>query len=128
MSSGQTVIGVQIPENQALTGEIDLGEYRLAAIEMPEAFNGATLTFQSKANRYHDPNSGADEALEDWDDVYDDTGTEVSVTVGSNRVVVIGTATKAAIGALRYLRIRSGTAAAPVNQNPTRELKIIAKL
>lgn len=122
-------IGVQIPANQALSGMIDLGTSRLVAIEMPEAWaGGAVITFQAKAKIENDDTIGAGEANpEDWDDVYDDAGTEVSITVAANRIVVIGTVTKAAIGALRFIRIRSGTAAAPVNQNPARDIKLIVK-
>lgn len=119
------VIGVQIPANESASGMIDLGGNSLVAIEMPEAFNGTVITFQSKANRTDQNQLG--ENLEDWDDVYDDTGTEVSLTVAPNRVVVIGTVTKAAIGALRYIRLRTGTSAAPVGQNPTRSFRIITK-
>lgn len=116
-------IGVQIPPNQAVSGVVDLGANDLIAFEMPESWAGTALTFQSKANNVDDEQA----TPEDWDDVYDDTGTEVSVTVAAGRIVVVGTATKAAIGALRYLRIRSGTAAAPVNQNPAKEIRIITK-
>ena len=123
----QAVIGVQIPANQSLSGEIDLGTHRLIAIEIPTTFSGSTLTFQSKSNRSEDDNPNAEVAQEFWKNVVDDTGTEVSVTVAANQIVVIGTVTKAALGALRYLRIRSGTSAAPFNQNPTREIKLIVK-
>lgn len=120
-----SVVGVQIPANQALSGMVDLGANNLVAIEMPENWaGGAVITFQSKAV-VQDQTSGV--FLEDWDDVYDDAGTEVSITVAANRVVVIGTVTKAAIGALKYLRIRSGTSAAPVTQNPARDLRLILK-
>lgn len=119
------VIGVQIPNNQAVSGEIDLGSNDLVAFEMPESWAGTAITFQSKANRGEV--SGGGQAPEDWDDVYDDAGTEVSVTVAASRVVVVGTVTKAAIGALRYLRIRSGTSAAPVNQSPAKEIRVLTK-
>lgn len=122
MSVGTSVLGTTIPANEALSGVVDLGEKRLIALEMPESWSGTTITFQSKANA-----SDESHPVEDWDDVYDDAGNEVSVTVAQNRIVVIGTVTKSAIGALRYLRIRSGTTSAPVNQNPARSIKIIAK-
>lgn len=118
------VLGVQIPANQALSGAIDLGGFNLVAIELPELWaGGAVITFQAKAERAET----AAESTEDWDDVYDDTGTEISVTVAQNRIVVIGTATKAAIGALRFIRIRSGTTGTPVNQNPALNLRLIVK-
>lgn len=117
------VLGVQVPNNQAVTGMIDLGSHGLLAIEMPESWAGTAITFQAKAER----SVTSAESTEDWDDVYDDTGTEVSITVAANRVVVIGTVTKAAIGALRFIRIRSGTAASPVNQSPAKDFRLIVK-
>jgi len=117
------VIGTQIPPNEALSGCVDIGGFNLVALEMPEGWAGTAITFQAKANRVPDEQA----TPEDWDNVYDDTGTEVSITVASNRVVVIGTVTKSAIGALRYIRIRSGTSTTPVNQNPAREIKLICK-
>lgn len=117
-----SVIGVQIPANQALSGMVDLGANNLFAIEMPEAWSGTTLTFQSKAER----SATAAESTEDWDDVYDDAGTEVSVTVAAGRIVTIDAAALK-LAPLRFLRIRSGTSASPVNQNPTRELRLIVK-
>ena len=119
------VIGVVIPNNEAYTGEIDFGEnVNFFAIEIPDSFSGDTISFQSKALRAEQLDSPAEE---DWNDVYDDAGTEVTVTVAGDRMVVIGTATKAAMRSLRYIRIRSGTAAAPVNQSPEREIKRVTK-
>ncbi len=117
------VIGTQIPANQSLSGMVDLGGFNLVALEMPEAWTGTAITFQAKAER----SATSAESTEDWDNVYDDAGTEVSVTVASNRIVVIGTVTKAAIGALRFIRIRAGSAAAPNDQNPAKEIRLILK-
>lgn len=125
--AANSVLGAQIPANESLSGEIDLGSFDLLALEMPEVWAGTTITFQSKAIPASATTSRVGITTEDWDNVYDDTGTEVSITVAANRVVVIGTVTKAAIGALRYIRIRSGTSAAPVNQNPTMEIRLIVK-
>lgn len=121
------VLSCEIPANEALSGAVDIGAMNLVAIEMPEAFSGSTLTFQSKAEVSEHNINNASLIEQDWDNVYDDAGNEVTVTVAANRVVVIGTATKAAIGALRFLRIRSGTSGAPFAQNPTRIIRLICK-
>jgi len=118
-----SVLGVQIPPNQALSGAIDLGSHGLVAIEMPEGWAGTVITFQCKAER----SATSAESTEDWDDVYDSGGTEVNWTVAANRVVTPTAAHAAAIAPLRFIRIRSGTAAAPTNQNPARELRLIVK-
>lgn len=116
-------IGVQIPANQALSGVIDLGANDAVAIEMPEAFNGTTITFQGKANYSESSAPGA----EDWDDVYDSAGTELTLTVAGNRIVGLKADAAATLSAIRFIRLRAGTAASPVNQNPTREFRILTK-
>ncbi len=121
------VLGNEMPANQALTGEFDLGEHDLFAFEIPTGFSGTTISFQSKTK--HQPEAGDlnPEEAENWRNVFDSSGTELTVTVASNRIVVPTAAVKEALAPLRYLRIRSGTSAAPFNQNPTQLIKIIAK-
>ncbi len=115
-----TVMSVQIFPNQAASSGIDLGSHALVAIEMPEAFNGGTLTFQAKAKRTQDEEGGL--AQEDWDDVYDSAGNQISWTVAANRVVVPTAAHAAALAPLRFVRVVAST-----NQNPGRELRFILK-
>lgn len=119
------VIGVQIPANEAYSGEVNIGNHELVAFEMPESWSGTTITFQSKAKKTYDQ-SGV-EGLEDWDNLYDSSGNEVSVTVAANRVVALVGNLRDAFAALGRFRIRSGTSAAPFAQNPTREILVIVK-
>lgn len=114
------VISVQIPANETGSSVADLGGAHLVAIEMPEAFNGTTLTFQSKAKLTEDVAGGP--ALEDLDDVYDSTGNAISWTVAANRVVVPTAAHAAAFAPLRYLRIVAGT-----GQGSATELRLLVK-
>lgn len=123
MTKEPRVISTQIPANQSISGGIDIGDAEYIAIEIPDNATATSLTFQAKTNRFDDENTSP----EDWDNVFDDTGTEVSVTVASNRIVVLGTVTKAALCACRYIRLRSGTSAAPVNVNPGLNLRLILK-
>lgn len=115
-----SVISTQIPANQTGSSGVDLGSSALVAIEMPEAFNGTTITFQSKAKRTQDEVGGL--AQEDWDDVYDSAGSAITFTVAANRVVVPTAAHAAALAPLRYLRLVAGT-----GQNPAREFRLIVK-
>lgn len=125
MGGDTKTIGVSIPPNESLTGEIDLGTLKLLAIEFPVTWAGTVVTFQAKANRSEDQEDNP--ALQVWKNVYDDSGAEVTVTVGANRIVGIDAAA-GKLAALRYLRIRSGTSAAPVGQNPTKQLNLICKM
>lgn len=113
------VISAEIPANQSLTGEIDLGSNKLMAIEFPTTWAGTSITFQSKVERNEN-------GLETWRNVYDDAGSEVTATVGSNRIVGLD-ALALELSSLRYIRIRSGTSSSPVNQNPTKLLRLIVK-
>lgn len=113
------VLSANIPPNETSSGAIDLGNYSLVAIEFPESFNGTTITFQAKARREEDPESAT---LEDWDNVFDSAGNQITWTVAAGRVVVPTAAHESAMRPLRYIRIVAGTA-----QNPGRELRLIVK-
>src|SRR4051812_5926236 len=107
------VLGTEIPNNEALSGVVDLGGYQLVAIEMPSSWSGTTLTFQAKNKNAVETGDNETDDAESWKDLYNDAGTEVSVTVAANRIVGVATAViKDAIAPIRYLRIRSGTSAA----------------
>ena len=118
------VISTTIPDNEALSGMVDLKSYEFVALELPETFNTTTLTFQSKA-KVTDEISNID--TEDWDDVYTDDGTELSITVAAGRVVVLTGDKARALSAIRYLRVRSGTSATPVNINPGGTIRFLVK-
>jgi hypothetical protein len=98
-----------------LSGEVDLQGYKLAAIQMPAAWQAANLTFL-----------GATESGGTFQSVYDDSGTEVTVAAAASRCIVIDAAAMS-FAALRFLKFRSGTAATPVNQTADRTLTLILK-
>lgn len=115
-----SVISVQIPANETGSSVADLGNNTIVGIEMPEAFNGTTLTFQAKAKRTEDLDGGP--GLEDWDNVFDSAGNQITWTVAAGRVVVPTAAHESAMRPIRYLRIVAGTA-----QNPAREIRLLLK-
>lgn len=117
------VIGTEIPNNEALSGEIDLGSNSLVAIEFPTTWSGTQITFQAKSKQTQESGDNSVDDLENWRNVYDSAGNELVVTVGSNRVVT----DIPELAPLRLIRIRSGTAASPFNQSPSRVLKIYTK-
>lgn len=126
MSSAVGVIGVSIPANQSLSGEIEIGPTTFIGVEIPASFGATVLTFQGKSNRENTESTAP--VPEVWRDIYDDTGTEVSLTVASNRMVGVGTVVKLnALSAFRFIRVRTGTGAAPTNINPGAQLRIITK-
>lgn len=117
-------IGVTIPNNEALSDEIDLGNNSLVAIEFPNTWAGTQITFQSKVVKGNAEGSTDIDNLEIWRNVYDSAGNELVVTVGSNRIVT----DIPELAPLRFIRIRSGTSTTPVNQSPTKMIRVITKV
>ncbi|MFQ5850898.1 MAG: hypothetical protein ACE5JU_09955 [Candidatus Binatia bacterium] len=99
----------------SLSGEIDLEGFKIIGIVMPAAWTAANLTFQA-----------ADVTGGTFQDVFDDAGTEVTVTVAAARYIGLD-ATMPELAGIRFLKIRSGTSAVPVNQAAARTLTLILK-
>ena len=100
------------------SGTIDLRDYAIAAIVMPAGWDAAAITFLASAT------AGGTFAA-----VYDDAGTEVSITsvnAVAGRVIVNKTILEQLAG-LRFVKIRSGVAATPVNQTADRSITVMLK-
>lgn len=97
---------------RAITSEIDLAGYFLTGIGMPSGWTAANLTFKSA------PATGGT-----FQNVYDDAGTEITVTAAASENLSLLTATKL-LNAYRYVKIRSGTGATPVTQEVARTLTL----
>jgi hypothetical protein len=63
---------------------------------------------------------------ETFKEVYDDSGTAISITVAQNRIVVLTSTDSLAFAPLRHIKIRSGTASSPVTQQES-VIKVIVK-
>lgn len=100
-----------IANGSSLGDGIDLGGSSVIGIQMPASWTAANLTFQAS----HDGVTYAD--------LYDSAG-EFTVTAAASRFIVIDPTTL--LGA-RYLKVRSGTAGAAVNQGAARTLVLIVK-
>ena len=102
---------VTIASGASLSGAVDLQGRKLVAIDMPSGWTAASLTYQASADGVT------------YDDVYDGA-TERSLTVAASRYMMQN------IGdwiGVRYLKIRSGTSAAPVNQGASRVITLVVQ-
>ena len=81
---------------------------------MPASWTAANLTFQ-----------GSDTEAGTYSDLYDDAGTEISVTAAASRTIVGSTLDR--VVPLRFLKVRSGTTATPVNQAAARTVLLVMK-
>lgn len=95
----------------SLSGAIDLGPNRAFAIVMPASWTTANLTFQGSADGIT------------YNNLYDDTGTEVSVTAAASQYIVVSSPAK--LLGVRWIKVRSGTSGTPVNQGADRVVKIV---
>lgn len=95
-----------------LSAAVQLNGLLLVGLIVPAGWLAASVTLQGSVD-------GAT-----WYNVYDDTGTEVTLAVAASRFVALAPATFAAFP---YVRLRSGTAALPVNQTGSPTLTLIAR-
>lgn len=100
---------------QSLSGEVDIEGFTIVAVEMPTLWTAANLTFRAAS-----VTGGT------FRNVYDDAGTEVVVTAAADRIIGLDAVLRE-LSALRFLQIRSGTAAVPVNQAADRTLTLLLK-
>lgn len=93
---------------------LELNTEKIIAIQLPDTWTAAALTFLAS-------NDGTT-----YGPVYDDSGTEA--TIASANVVAlrcVGVDVLAGVLAgFRYLKLRSGTAASPVNQGAARTILV----
>lgn len=102
----------------AVSDAIDLKDYVIAALMIPSAWTAAALTF-----------TGCDTPGGAFLPLYDDAGTEVTVasaSVAADRILV-NKAVLEQLAAVRWLKIRSGVLATPVNQAADRVIKVMLK-
>jgi hypothetical protein len=106
---------VTIESGASLSGPFDIEGYEDIAIQMPGDWDEAAITFQAAATLFGT-----------YQDVYDDAGTEVSVTAAADHCIVVNTATKK-LSSLRFIKVRSGTGSTAVNQTADREIVLNMK-
>lgn len=106
-------IPITIASGQSLSGALNLGGLRLFGIVMPSVWTTANITFQMS------PDNGVT-----WQNVYDSSGNEVTVTTGTSRYIAMDATVLASI---QWLQVRSGTNGTPVNQAQNSALTLILR-
>lgn len=103
-----------ITSGTSLSEAINTGDMKLAGIKMSGAWNAANLTFQ-----------GCEIEGGTYMDIYDDAGTELSVTAAANHAIALTDKVFEAVNAYKYIKIRSGTSSTPVSQTADREIILV---
>lgn len=108
----QTVLDCTISNGGSLSAGVGLDRHRLVGISLPAGFEGTTLSFQSSYDGTV------------WNNVYDATGTEKTVTVAASRRVILSPADFYGIA---WIKVRNGPAGAPSNVGADRILKLVCE-
>lgn len=103
---------VTIANGQSLSGAVNLSGFTLIGIDLPATWTTANLTLQASIDN------------STWDNVFDSTGTEVTISAAASRFILLNPADFVAI---RYLRLRSGTSGTPVNQGGARTITLVVR-
>lgn len=122
MSYGRNrnAIKVTIPNGAALSNAIGVGADRIVGIVMPTDWTAANLTLQAAVDQ-----SATNPPVITWGNVVDDAGAELVLAAAPDADEYVAIADSRALLALGVVRIRSGTAGAPVNQAAERVLYLI---
>jgi len=107
---------VTIANGESLSGSTDLTGYSLVAIQMPAAWTAASITFAGSST-----NGGTYGKLRDY------AGTEYTITSPLvTEYIPLGTYLPDLAG-VRFLKVRSGTAASAVAQGAARVITLIVR-
>lgn len=106
-----------IANGASLSGSVDLTGVLLVGIYMPSAWTAADITFQASPD-YDDDDTVTFQSIYNGDG---DEYTIASAAAQASRFIAIDPRDFAGV---RFLKIRSGTAAAAVNQGAARTLRL----
>jgi hypothetical protein len=100
----------------AIAGGVMMGADTLFGISMPASWVAASLTFQVS------PDGGTT-----WQELYDDAGNEVTVTAAASQFIVFQSHPGSIWYGVNAIKVRSGTAGAPVVQTGGATVNLIGR-
>ena len=109
-ATSRITVNAVIANGAAISGAIDCGLACLVGVQMSAAWTAADLYLLASADGVT------------YGPVSDRSGTPYAVAVAADEVVALD---RTVTEAFRYLKIGSGTAALPVNQDAARTVKLI---
>lgn len=103
---------VTIASGQSLSAAIDLAGTTMLGLLMPASWTTANLTLQASADGVT------------FADVYTEAGSEKTLTAAASRFILLEPADFTGV---RFLKLRSGTSAAAVNQGADRSITLLSR-
>jgi hypothetical protein len=101
-----------IANNASVSDAMDLSGTTLVAYIMPAAWTAANITFQASVDGINFYN------------IYDQSGNELIHNVANSRMIIL---TPSDLAGVRYIKMRSGTSAAPVAQGAQRQIIYVTR-
>ena len=108
------VVALTIANGASLSAGVNIAGYRVAAIIMPSAWTAAALTFQGS------PDGGTA-----YQNIYDDSGAEVTVQAAASRNIGLSSNTSLALAGYKLIKVRSGPSSGAVNQGADRAISLL---
>ncbi|WP_027578481.1 hypothetical protein [Bradyrhizobium sp. Ai1a-2] len=102
-----------IANGGSISGAIPIGDKVITGIVMPAGWDAAALTFQVSID------GGVN-----WSNLFDSSGNEVAFQAAASRFIAVDPTLWIGIN---HIKIRSGTAAAAVNQNAERSVRLVGQ-
>lgn len=110
-------VTVRIANGAALSNAVNLANVgRVVAIQMPAAWTAAGLSFSASADgSTYGP------------DIVNDAGTAATVTATADDYIALAQTQRDLVNAAKFLKVRSGTSGAPVNQAADRDIILVTE-
>ena len=116
------VTNVVIANGASLSGPVDIGSYSLVGLLTPAAWTAADITFAAAVTPGLTDNLAPADLT--YYPIFDAAGTELAITNGSATSRFYALAPGAFEGT-RFLKVRSGTVGAAVNQGAARAIGLV---
>lgn len=101
-----------IAAGASLSGAVDLDGCHPVGLVMPAAWTAASITFQVSLDGVT------------YNNLYDSSGSEYTITTAASRRIILPPSDFAGVN---YLKLRSGTSGAPVNQVAQAVIQVVAR-
>lgn len=111
-----SVRSATIASGGSQSGEITVNDGRVTGIQMPADWDAANLTAL-----------GSNAEGGTFYPIYDSDGNELTISAADDRYLSLSAAEQELLSAPKVIKLRSGTAGAPVNQTADRALSVILK-
>lgn len=120
-----------IASGQSLSGVVDVGsEYTLVGVAVPAAWTSASITFQAAAHTGNTAPTAFGESPQDklealltFQTLKDAAGAEITLVAGAGDTFIA--IPDYLLEGVQFLKVRSGTSAAPVVQAADRTLRLV---